>query len=253
MDGQQVHGIETDVIVGPIERAGDDIGKAMLRVYRAVGYVQKTGYNERQRYNYAGEEQMIEAIRPALVAEGIIHYPASIENIHVTETPRGDKDKGGISTHVVARFTFAFLHAPSGTSIKIQVLGEGTDSLDKAVYKAMTGALKYGLRQPLLMQCGNDPDEAHEEKNAKAAEQRLLSEAEHRLWAARKLDRAGLAELGGWLRERDSQGSRAAWIKQLDGKLYQQLTDAMRQRGDELGPEENASPEAQRAAQQSRQ
>ena len=49
----------------------------------------------------------------------------------------------------------------SGQYEDIQVLGEGSDSLDKAANKAMTVAYKYALRQAFLIETGDDDPDRH--------------------------------------------------------------------------------------------
>ena len=41
----------------------------------------------------------------------------------------------------------------------VKVLGDGADTGDKASYKAMTGAMKYALRQTFVIETGDDPDD----------------------------------------------------------------------------------------------
>lgn len=135
-----------------------NIGEALLAVYKEVGYVQKKGRNQAQSYNYAGEKDFIEALRPAMIENGIIVYPSGVADKQVVEIRKGDK----VNINVTATYCFTFVHVSSNTIIQAQVSGEGSDPLDKGSYKAMTGAYKYALRQTFMIETGNDP-EKHEE------------------------------------------------------------------------------------------
>lgn len=139
---------------GPVDGgAHKDIYAAMLAVYKKVGYVQKTSRNDHLKYKYAGEADLIEALRPAMVENGIIIYPSS------ATVDIGAYDQNGKHTNrVVGQYAFTFLHAETGTSITVAAIGEGVDNGDKAAYKSATGALKYALRQAFLIETGDEPE-----------------------------------------------------------------------------------------------
>ena len=61
---------------------------------------------------------------------------------------------------------YRYTHAASGTFFDAAVIGSGADAGDKAFLKAMTSALKYALRQPFLIETGDDPDDTSSEELA---------------------------------------------------------------------------------------
>jgi hypothetical protein len=61
-------------------------------------------------------------------------------------------------TNVAMTITYRWTHAPSGTYTMVSARSEGSDSGDKAINKAATGSYKYGLRQSLVIETGDDPD-----------------------------------------------------------------------------------------------
>lgn len=139
-----------------IEKSGGiNIAKAILAVYSEVGYVNKNGKNSAQNYAYAGEADFIEALRPAMIAAGLISLPVKIvgECRHIP----GDKDTKP-KNHAAYIYTFRIIHAASGEYIDVEAAGEGIGNDDKSSYKAATGAQKYALRQLFLIETGNDPD-----------------------------------------------------------------------------------------------
>lgn len=147
----------------------ENIHTAMLQVYKAVGYVQKGGYNQNQRYRFAGEADLIAALRPAMVDAGIVFWCSDIRDVRTSEIVKAKRDgSDGLTINVAATFAFTFAHAASGTSINVLARGEGSDSLDKASYKAMTGALKYALRQSFVIETGDDPDDTAEHQPSAA-------------------------------------------------------------------------------------
>jgi len=133
----------------------DSIEAALNRVWDAVGYVQK----ERGKglpYSFLGEAALIEAVRPAMIEEAIVVYPKKVMLLsNDTYTTSG----GTVMNSRLVQAVFCFTHAPSGTFIDVESLGEGADPGDKAIGKALTGALKYALRQALLISTGDDPDQ----------------------------------------------------------------------------------------------
>lgn len=155
------------------------IHEAIIEVMGRVGYVHKTKAKDGGlKYSYAGESALIEALRPAMRDSGISFHCANISN-HRREVVRQEKTNGNAKYEAISYFTtglfeFVFTHSPSNTSIKVVALGEGYDSLDKGAYKAMTGALKYALRQTFIIETGDDPDkyQGEEEKPQKPITQK---------------------------------------------------------------------------------
>ncbi len=134
---------------------------ALNEAYKECGYVQKQrtpGLN----YSYAGEAALIEAIRPVLLSHGVVVYQSGISDIKHDQYATA---KGTIQNRVVATYSFTFAHI-SGESITVTAMGEGVDAGDKAAYKANTGALKYAIRQTLLIETGDDPDKETPEERA---------------------------------------------------------------------------------------
>lgn len=142
-----------------------NIHEAIVAVYEKIGYVPKRGEiaSGSLRYNFAGEADFIAAIRPEMIIAGIYQYPESmlvLSNDRLETRRVGTNGQEFISYQfrVVVQVGYRFTHAPSGTSILVPAFGEGMDSGDKALNKAMTGANKYALRQTFMIETGDDPD-----------------------------------------------------------------------------------------------
>jgi hypothetical protein len=131
-----------------------NIHEAINAIMQEVGYVKKqrsAGLN----YSYAGEAALIEALRPAMVDNGVYCYVKEITDIQRSEYAT---KSGTAMVNISLTAKIEFVHAPSGSSIIVTARGEGSDSGDKASNKASTGAYKYALRQTFCIETGDDPD-----------------------------------------------------------------------------------------------
>jgi hypothetical protein len=123
-----------------------------------VSYVQKTVEIRfgGSVYMAAGEAAIIAAIRPAMVTHGLVIVPESTSILH-QEVYR--QANGKSTNRVILHVQWKVLHT-SGESITVSSIGEGIDTGDKGVPKALTGAYKYALRQVFCLETGEheDPD-----------------------------------------------------------------------------------------------
>lgn len=134
------------------------IHSKLSAILKAVGYIEKTGTNASQGYKYVQAAAVADKIRNEFAERGLTMIP---ENIEVTESGLTPSGKQALIT---LRITWKISDSESGESVTFQSVGSGSDSTDKAVYKAMTGALKYALLLGFLIPTGDDPE------NEKAAD-----------------------------------------------------------------------------------
>lgn len=127
-------------------------------------YLRKADRNTMQNYNYVSEGDFLEKMQPLLTAEGIICFP----NYEVIREWDFATKNGGVMQAITLRGTFTFTHAPSGTSLQLATVGQGTDQQDKAAYKAMTGAQKYAIRQLFWIETGDDPEKTKSDESGAA-------------------------------------------------------------------------------------
>lgn len=171
---------------GVTQKAGN-IHEAIARVMEEIGYIQKgkspTGG---VTYTFLREDQIIESLRPILLRHGIITYPAEATE---SSSERYVTKNGGSMALVRIKIRWVWHHWPSGTQINVETISEAADSGDKASSKAHTIGLKYSLRQTLLIQTGDDPDNEANERASKtdaeriAKRSRMLADAKARLMA----------------------------------------------------------------------
>jgi len=137
------------------------IATALHAVMEACGYVQKTGKNAFHGYKYAGESDLLDKLRPAMVANGLLLLPSG-------KSVTGPDEHGNVT--VAIEYTLAHKDGDIWPE-KLVAFGCGNDRAkngsvgDKGVYKALTGANKYLLFKLFQIETGDDPeqdDRAHE-------------------------------------------------------------------------------------------
>lgn len=143
-----------------------ELAKAVCEVYKAVKNVPRTGKNSFHNYEYASEADFLRAVQPAMAAAGLVMLPISIQP---TVTPGPKTSRGKEQTITTVLVTYRLIHT-SGEQQDIQAIGAGIDGEEKGVFKAMTGALKYALRQTFLVPTGDDPDAGADHDPAPPAE-----------------------------------------------------------------------------------
>ena len=109
-------------------------------------------------YNYRGIDDVMNALHPAMVRNGIFIVPEVIKNERSVVNV-GAKQTAMNSVVLTIKYT---LYAQDGSHIETVVVGEAFDSGDKATSKAMSIALKYALFQvfciPTEEMRQSDPD-----------------------------------------------------------------------------------------------
>lgn len=126
---------------------------ALNTVMKSCGYVQKTGKNAFHGYKYAGEGDLLEKLRPAMVENGLILIPSVTEQSTIDEYG---------NTRVRVEYTLAHV---SGEIWPHPIVAQGCGNDrnkngvgDKGLYKAITGANKYLLFKLFQIETGDDPE-----------------------------------------------------------------------------------------------
>lgn len=130
---------------------------AVMASYRGV---EKSGVNSFHRYKYASDADLLWTLKPAMASAGLAFILVDWVIVREAEA----KTKGGGAERLVdLAVTYRLIHK-SGEYLTIKAPGSGQDPGDKALYKAMTGAFKYALRQTFAVPTGDDPE--RDESNA---------------------------------------------------------------------------------------
>lgn len=149
----------------------------MLKVMEAVGYVPKRGENESQNYKYARDADMADAVRTALIKNGVAVFVTTLERSVAVDAV---KTKWGAQNLTTVKMRFTFMDTETGEKYDAEFYGDGMDGGDKGIYKAMTGAGKYCLKEIFLIPTGDDPEAetSNDKKAAEAAVEKAKAEKE---------------------------------------------------------------------------
>ena len=136
---------------------------AQRAIMEEVTYVQKST-SKGLPYSFLSEPDLIKVIRPAMLKHGIVGpIPVDVRDLRLQEYET--KNHAKMQSAIMIR-DFLFAHVDSTDQIKVTVLGEGADSGDKALGKAMTHGKKYALREFFLLETGDDPDSVVHERGS---------------------------------------------------------------------------------------
>ena len=141
----------------------------LCEIMGAVGYTQKTGWNDAQKYHYVTEADIAEKIRPELAKRNVIIFPTMVKNERTRlERPMKEYTKFSYATDVLMKWTV--VDGDTGEAFECEIPGCSESPGDKGVYVAMTGSEKYLLMKLFLLPTGDDPeDDANEPVSTKEA------------------------------------------------------------------------------------
>lgn len=105
---------------------------ALAFIGRRVGTIEKTGSNQHFRYRFIEHAEVVARCAPLLHAAGIVVNPI-VRSVETREMEKG--------VAVVVLMAVQFRRSPTDL-VEAVVAGEGMDTQDKAVSKAITQALK---------------------------------------------------------------------------------------------------------------
>lgn len=159
------------VRAGELPGAAKSLAEAVCRVMEQVGYVQK---DKRMQsggsYRYVSVEAVIDALRPEMIKQQLVLLPSDVQPLTLEHF---EGKNGGRQNRTQLKYTFKLLHAPSGESEPVVVIGEAIDVGDKSSNKAMTAARKYALILAFNIETGDDPDDtpSHTQERAQPTQQ----------------------------------------------------------------------------------
>lgn len=123
----------------------------LLKIQKEIGTMKKDGYNEHSNYNYLSEKQATAILKDLFDKYGIIFdYNSKILEHHITPS--------GKQTVYDVQVDYGFVDVESGEIKTGTAVGSGSDSTDKGVYKAITGAIKYIYMKTFNIPTGDDPE-----------------------------------------------------------------------------------------------
>lgn len=195
------------------------IYKAITKVMAEVGAITKDNTSKQQGFKYRGVDDVMNALNPVLINNGIFVVPEILEHIREERTTT----KGGNLIYSVCKICYTF-YAMDGSSVKAVVIGEGMDSGDKATNKAMSIAFKYACFQVFCIPTEEmvDPDKESHEVTWKMGQNELKE-------ILKELSRTGLAE------NRICEQMGVASVDEMTKAQYEQCMRKLKKTADGVG------------------
>lgn len=123
------------------------------QVMAAVRHIEKDGRNEHHKFNFVSHDAVVNSISAHLAETGVSF---GAELVDYSSEMTGSKDKGGNAVvRYVVRSKYRFTCVDTGESQEYLWLGEGVDSQDKGLYKAITQSKKTFLLNVFLVATGD--------------------------------------------------------------------------------------------------
>ena len=137
----------------------------IAKVMESIQYLGKDGSIEYKttRYKAISEEKVTTTVRKALLEHGLVVFPVEQE-----------MSRSGNLTSVNVKYKIVNTENPKEFEI-LSSSGEGADTQDKGIGKAMTYAYKYMLLRTFAIPTGEDPDKISSDEisdNIKAEEEK---------------------------------------------------------------------------------
>ena len=126
----------------------------IVKLMGAVGYVKKTGRNTQQNYTYITEADLADKFRAALIANNLALIPSMLMR---RDHPITSK-QGNTGTFTQVDMKYRLIDGDTGYEEEFCMGGDGMDYGDKALYKAITGAKKYAMKELAVISTGDDPE-----------------------------------------------------------------------------------------------
>jgi hypothetical protein len=123
---------------------------AIMASIEAIG---KNRKNQSQGYSFRGIDDMYNELHTHFATHKVFYTP-EVLTTHREEKPT---KSGGLMQYVVLTVKYTF-YAEDGSNVSCTMIGEASDSGDKASNKAMSTALKYALMEIFLIPTEEDKD-----------------------------------------------------------------------------------------------
>lgn len=138
-----------------------EILNGVQMIMQEIGAIGKNSRNTMQGFNFRGIDDVMNVLHPLLTKAHVVIVPTVID---VTREERQNA-RGTTLIYSVARVRYTFMSTVDGSTIETEVIGEGMDSGDKSINKAMSIAMKYACFQIFCIPTEEmvDPDaESHQ-------------------------------------------------------------------------------------------
>lgn len=125
------------------------------RVLGEIGLVPKRGWNDHHKYWFTTDADLNAFIGPLFGKYHLVVIPSIIlDQVQRIEPAPGSKQ---FLTRVPMKIRVLNADKPDD-AFEVDWIGEGADTVDKGLYKAFTGGLKYFYMKQLQVATGDDPE-----------------------------------------------------------------------------------------------
>lgn len=121
----------------------DGISKGIQLVMDEIGAIGKNKRNTMQGFNFRGIDDVMNTLHPLLAKANIFIVPKVLEIQREERT----NAKGTTLIYTLAKVEYTFTSTEDRSTVTATVYGEGMDSGDKSLNKAMSIAMKYACFQ----------------------------------------------------------------------------------------------------------
>lgn len=121
----------------------DGISKGIQLVMDEIGAIGKNKRNTMQGFNFRGIDDVMNTLHPLLAKANIFIVPKVLEIQREERT----NSKGTTLIYTLAKVEYTFTSTEDRSTVTATVYGEGMDSGDKSLNKAMSIAMKYACFQ----------------------------------------------------------------------------------------------------------
>lgn len=183
--------------------AKKNIYESMAAVMEDCGAVAKNDKNEQQKYKYRGIDAVMNALNPALRKNHVFVVPEVIDQSREERQGRN----GGVLIYSITKVKYTF-YAEDGSSVSAVVIGEGMDSGDKSMNKAMSAAFKYACFQAFCIPTEEmrDSEEDSHEVMPRAPKERAEAVYPDRATMTKAIVRLSTTEsLDKWLKNQNAK------------------------------------------------
>ena len=150
----------------------------LAQIVSEIDHVDKKGRNEFHKYDYVKAADLANAVRKKLAEKNVFM---------LSDVTSMREEKYGDFLFTTIEVTYTFHDGDSDDTLSFKVPGVGADKGDKGLYKALTGSLKYAIRNAFLVPDEKADPEGDEtvdkeagKRAAKAVAERKLADAESR-------------------------------------------------------------------------
>ena len=127
----------------------------LVEVRKEIWGMEKSGFNDMQKYKYFSDDQIAEKFRSLFNKFWIAFEYSSKITGHHEISPTGKWTKQFVTDVEVE---YKFVDIETGDFVSWFACWSGNDTGDKWVYKAITGAVKYIFMKTFQISTGDDPE-----------------------------------------------------------------------------------------------